>query len=119
MAAPPKAFEPDPSAEESRGGLGAELERALSEGREEMSKRRRKPKKTKTQGTEPSAIKPLALTSLGEVQIKYGPQPAKVPEGKRIHARRPLPATPERAEPAKASEDDMQVPSIPKKGDSE
>ncbi len=48
----------------------------------------------------------LTLTSLGEVVVSHQQEAARAPEGKRIHARRPIPPVPvTRSQPASTADD--------------
>lgn len=78
-----------------------------------MRSQKSKPKEPKTTGKVPAGDKRASLTSLGEVQVKYEPAPAKAPEGKKIHPRRPLPLV--REAPARQDEEE----GAPKKTSSE
>ncbi|MDB5321306.1 MAG: hypothetical protein JWN40_2937 [Phycisphaerales bacterium] len=58
----------------------------------------RKRKKRQTRAAPSAATRSgpaIQLRQIGEIRVSYQPDPPKAPEGKHIHARRPLPAVPE------------------------
>jgi len=74
-----------------------------AEALEPMNKKKHKRK-------EPSSVRSVTLKSLGQAKVTYAPQPPRAPEGKQIHARRPLPVVPEKRELPESDEEDNGEP---------